>query len=93
MGGRIRHIPSRAGSCERPQGRKRRSSDCWTTAQLRVADKILERLANQQVNAGQPLMWMGDLRLALMAKRNAVAAAREFVASSKPAYLACGRHL
>lgn len=47
---------------------------------FRVAGKILERLVNtgQQVKAGQPLMRIDetDLRLALTAKRNAVAAAR-----------------
>jgi RND family efflux transporter MFP subunit len=47
---------------------------------FRVAGKIEERLVNtgQQVKAGQPLMRIDetDLRLALTAKRNAVAAAR-----------------
>ena len=47
---------------------------------FRVAGKIVERLVDvgQQVKAGQPLMRIDetDLRLALMAKRNAVAAAR-----------------
>jgi len=47
---------------------------------FRVAGKILERLVNvgDQVKAGQPLMRIDetDLRLALAAKRNAVAAAR-----------------
>jgi RND family efflux transporter MFP subunit len=47
---------------------------------FRVPGKIVERLVNvgQQVKAGQPLMRIDetDLRLALMAKRNAVAAAR-----------------
>jgi len=47
---------------------------------FRVAGKIVERLVNvgQQVKAGQPLMRIDetDLRLALTAKRNAVAAAR-----------------
>src|SRR5436305_10309064 len=47
---------------------------------FRVAGKIVERLVNvgQQVKAGQPLMRIDetDLRLALAAKRNAVAAAR-----------------
>jgi RND family efflux transporter MFP subunit len=47
---------------------------------FRVAGKIVERLVNvgQQVKAGQPLMRLDetDLRLALTAKRNAVAAAR-----------------
>src|SRR5437660_6479383 len=50
---------------------------------FRVAGKIVERLVNvgQQVNAGQPLMRIDetDLRLALTAKRNAVAAARASV--------------
>jgi RND family efflux transporter MFP subunit len=47
---------------------------------FRVAGKIVERLVNvgQPVKAGQPLMRIDetDLRLALTAKRNAVAAAR-----------------
>src|SRR5215204_2357738 len=47
---------------------------------FRVPGKILERLVNvgEQVKAGQPLMRIDetDLRLALAAKRNAVAAAR-----------------
>ncbi len=47
---------------------------------FRVAGKIVERLANagQQVKAGQPLMRIDetDLRLALTAQRNSVAAAR-----------------
>lgn len=47
---------------------------------FRVAGKIVERLVNagQKVKAGQPLMRIDDtdLRLALTAKRNAVAAAR-----------------
>src|SRR5215213_8141535 len=47
---------------------------------FRVAGKIVERLVNvgQQVKAGQPLMRIDetDLRLALTAKRNAVAAGR-----------------
>ena len=47
---------------------------------FRVAGKIVERFVNvgQQVRAGQPLMRIDetDLRLALTAKRNAVAAAR-----------------
>jgi RND family efflux transporter MFP subunit len=47
---------------------------------FRVPGKIVERLVNtgQQVKAGQPLMQIDetDLRLALTAKRNAVAAAR-----------------
>ena len=51
---------------------------------FRVAGKIVERLVNvgQQVNAGQPLMRIDetDLRLALTAKRNAVAAAYALVA-------------
>jgi RND family efflux transporter MFP subunit len=50
---------------------------------FRVAGKIVERLVNvgQQVKAGQPLMRIdeSDLRLALTAKRNAVAAARASV--------------
>jgi RND family efflux transporter MFP subunit len=50
---------------------------------FRVAGKIVERLVNvgQQVKAGQPLMRIDetDLRLALAAKRNAVAAARASV--------------
>ena len=50
---------------------------------FRVAGKIVERLVNagQQVKAGQPLMRIdeADLRLALTAKRNAVAAARASV--------------
>jgi RND family efflux transporter MFP subunit len=50
---------------------------------FRVAGKIMERLVNtgQQVKAGQPLMRIDetDLRLALTAKRNAVAAARASV--------------
>src|SRR5256714_625367 len=47
---------------------------------FRVAGKIVERLVNtgQQVKTGQPLMRIDetDLRLAVTAKRNAVAAAR-----------------
>jgi RND family efflux transporter MFP subunit len=47
---------------------------------FRVPGKILERLVNvgEQIKAGQPLMRIDetDLRLALTAKRNAVAAAR-----------------
>jgi len=47
---------------------------------FRVAGKIVERLVNigEQVKAGQPLMRIdeADLRLALTAKQNAVAAAR-----------------
>src|SRR5829696_1072753 len=50
---------------------------------FRVAGKIVERLVNvsQQVKGGQPLMRIDetDLRLALTAKRNAVAAARASV--------------
>jgi RND family efflux transporter MFP subunit len=50
---------------------------------FRVAGKIVERLVNvgQQVKAGQPLMRIDetDLRLALTAKRYAVAAARASV--------------
>src|SRR3954454_9096831 len=50
---------------------------------FRVAGKIVERLVNvgQQVKAGQPLMRIDetDFRLALTAKRNAVAAARASV--------------
>ncbi len=50
---------------------------------FRVAGKIVERLVNvgQQVKAGQPLMRVDetDLRLALTAKNNAVAAARATV--------------
>lgn len=50
---------------------------------FRVPGKIVERLVNvgQQVKAGQPLMRIdeADLRLALTAKRNAVAAARASV--------------
>src|SRR5512132_4057003 len=50
---------------------------------FRVAGKIVERLVNvgQQVKAGQPLMRIDetDLRLALTATRNAVAAARASV--------------
>jgi len=50
---------------------------------FRVAGKVVERLVNvgEQVKAGQPLMRMDetDLRLALAAKRNAVAAARATV--------------
>ena len=51
-----------------------------TNLGFRVAGKIVERLVNvgQQVKAGQALMRIDetDLRLALTAKRNAVAAAR-----------------
>src|SRR5215208_5020038 len=50
---------------------------------FRVVGKIVERLVNvgQQVKADQPLMRIDetDLRLALTAKRNAVAAARASV--------------
>ena len=50
---------------------------------FRVAGKIVERLVNvgEQAKAGQPLMRIDetDLRLALTAKRNAVAAARATV--------------
>jgi RND family efflux transporter MFP subunit len=50
---------------------------------FRVAGKIVERLVNvgQQVKAGEPLMRIDetDLRLALTAKRNAVAAAHASV--------------
>src|SRR3954470_3341082 len=50
---------------------------------FRVAGKIVERLVNvgEQVKAGQPLMRIDetDLRLALTAKRNTVAAARATV--------------
>src|SRR5690242_5070701 len=50
---------------------------------FRVAGKIVERLVNvgEHVKAGQPLMRIDetDLRLALTAKRNAVAAARAAV--------------
>ena len=53
---------------------------------FRVAGKIVERLVDvgQQVKAGQPLMRIDetDLRLALTAKRNAVAAARASVVQS-----------
>ncbi|WP_202328903.1 efflux RND transporter periplasmic adaptor subunit [Mesorhizobium sp. L-8-3] len=55
---------------------------------FRVPGKIVERLVNagQQVKAGQPLMRIddADLRLALTAKRNAVAAARAIVAQAEP---------
>ena len=54
---------------------------------FRVPGKIMERLVNvgQQVKAGQPLMRIDetDLRLALTAKRNAVAAARASVFSGR----------
>ncbi|NYG46241.1 MULTISPECIES: efflux RND transporter periplasmic adaptor subunit [unclassified Bradyrhizobium] len=50
---------------------------------FRVAGKIVERLVNvgEQVKAGEPLMRIDetDLRLALAAKRNAVASARAVV--------------
>ncbi|MCK1715892.1 MULTISPECIES: efflux RND transporter periplasmic adaptor subunit [unclassified Bradyrhizobium] len=50
---------------------------------FRVAGKIVERLVNvgEQAKSGQPLMRIDetDLRLALTAKRNAVAAARAIV--------------
>jgi RND family efflux transporter MFP subunit len=53
---------------------------------FRVPGKIVERLVDvgQQVKAGQPLMRIDetDLRLALAAKRNAVAAARALVVQS-----------
>jgi RND family efflux transporter MFP subunit len=55
---------------------------------FRVAGKIVERLvdAGQQVRAGQPLMRIDDtdLRLALTAKRKAVAAARAIVVQTEP---------
>ncbi len=55
---------------------------------FRVPGKIVERLVNvgQQVKAGQPLMRIddADLRLALTAKRNAVAAARAIVVQAQP---------
>jgi RND family efflux transporter MFP subunit len=54
---------------------------------FRVPGKIVERLVNvgQQVNAGQPLMRIDetDLRLALVARRNAVAAARASVVQAR----------
>src|SRR5207248_6002412 len=54
---------------------------------FRVAGKIVERLVNagQQVKANQPLMRIDetDLRLALTAKRNAVAAARASVVQTE----------
>ena len=54
---------------------------------FRVPGKIVERLVDvgQQVKAGQPLMRIddADLRLALTAKRNAVAAARAIVVQTK----------
>jgi RND family efflux transporter MFP subunit len=55
---------------------------------FRVPGKIVERLVDvgQEVKAGQPLMRIDDtdLRLALAAKRNAVAAARAIVAQTEP---------
>ena len=55
---------------------------------FRVPGKIVERLADvgQEVKAGQPLMRIDDtdLRLALTAKRNAVAAARATVVQTEP---------
>jgi RND family efflux transporter MFP subunit len=55
---------------------------------FRVSGKIVERLVDvgQQVKAGQPLMRIDDtdLRLALTAKRNAVAAARAIVVQAEP---------
>ncbi|WP_159592499.1 efflux RND transporter periplasmic adaptor subunit [Chelativorans xinjiangense] len=55
---------------------------------FRVPGKIVERLVDvgQEVKAGQPLMRIDDtdLRLALTAKRNAVAAARAIVVQTKP---------
>src|SRR5579872_6345281 len=54
---------------------------------FRVGGKIVERLVNvgEQVKAGQPLMRIDetDLRLALTAKRNAVAAARATVVQTE----------
>jgi len=54
---------------------------------FRVSGKIVERLVNvgEQVKAGQPLMRIDetDLRLALTAKRNAVAAARATVVQTE----------
>lgn len=54
---------------------------------FRVPGKIVERLVNvgQQVRSGQPLMRIdeADLRLALTAKRNAVAAARASVVQTE----------
>jgi RND family efflux transporter MFP subunit len=54
---------------------------------FRVPGKIVERLVNvgEQVKAGQPLMRIDgtDLRLALTAKRNAVAAARASVVQAE----------
>jgi RND family efflux transporter MFP subunit len=55
---------------------------------FRVPGKIVERFVNagQEVKAGQPLMRIDDtdLRLALTAKRNAVAAARAIVVQAEP---------
>ncbi|MGE3871321.1 MAG: efflux RND transporter periplasmic adaptor subunit [Parvibaculaceae bacterium] len=55
---------------------------------FRVPGKIVERLVDvgQEVKAGQPLMRIddADLRFALTAKRNAVAAARAVVAQTEP---------
>lgn len=55
---------------------------------FRVPGKIVERLVDvgQEVKAGQPLMRIDDtdLRLALTAKRNAVAAARATVVQTEP---------
>ncbi|HEX5846620.1 MAG TPA: biotin/lipoyl-binding protein, partial [Rhodoplanes sp.] len=54
---------------------------------FRVAGKIVERFlsSGQQVKAGQPLMRIDetDLRLAVTAKRNAVAAARASVVQTE----------
>jgi multidrug efflux pump subunit AcrA (membrane-fusion protein) len=59
-----------------------------STLGFRVPGKIVERLVNvgQQVKGGQPLMRIddADLRLALTAKRNAVAAARAIVVQAQP---------
>jgi RND family efflux transporter MFP subunit len=55
---------------------------------FRVSGKIVERLVDvgQEVKGGQPLMRIDDtdLRLALTAKRNAVAAARASVIQAEP---------
>ena len=55
---------------------------------FRVPGKIVERLVDvgHEVKAGQPLMRIDDtdLRLALTAKRNAVAAARAMVVQTEP---------
>ncbi|TIP95857.1 MAG: biotin/lipoyl-binding protein, partial [Mesorhizobium sp.] len=55
---------------------------------FRVPGKIVERLVDvgREVKAGQPLMRIDDtdLRLALTAKRNAVAAARAIVVQTEP---------